>query len=290
MLAYYNENDPFSAQWLRELIKEGAIPNGEVDERDIREVIPADLAGFTQCHFFAGIGTWAYALKQAGWNEEEPVWTGSCPCQPFSAAGQRKGFTDDRHLWPVFFELIRQCKPDVVFGEQVASKDGLDWIDLVSADLESEAYSIGAVDTCAAGFGAPHIRQRMYWVADADSERWQRRSQGLHSGEHPVQTTGRCTPCRMGDAVCKGLERHAAAGATSERERERVDTTARQAFIVTQVRKTHSGDVRIGCFVETKSGARLNPEFSRWLMGLPPVWGSCGDTVTQLLLRKRKRL
>ena len=167
MSAYYNEIEPFAAQWLRELIKAGHIAPGEVDTRSIEDVAADDLAGFTQCHFFAGIGTWSYALRCAGWPDDRPVWTGSCPCQPFSAAGKRKGTADTRHLWPAFFRLISQCRPDTVFGEQVASPDGLAWFDIVSSDLEAEDYACGAVDTCAAGFGAPHIRQRLYWVADA---------------------------------------------------------------------------------------------------------------------------
>lgn len=88
MYAYYNEIDPFAASWLRELIKGGHIAPGEVDTRSIEDVIPTDLAGFSQCHFFAGIGVWSYALRRAGWPDSRPVWTGSCPCQPFSAAGK----------------------------------------------------------------------------------------------------------------------------------------------------------------------------------------------------------
>jgi len=170
MSAYYNEFDPFAAAWLRELIKAGHIAPGDVDERSIKDVKADDLRGYTQCHFFAGIGVWSHALRSAGWSDERPVWTGSCPCQPFSAAGKGGGFDDERHLWPDFFRLIAECRPDVVLGEQVASKDGLGWLDLVYADLEGADYAVGAVDTCAAGFGAPHIRQRLYWtgiVADA---------------------------------------------------------------------------------------------------------------------------
>ena len=170
MAAYYNELDPFAADWLLQLIRAGHIAPGEVDTRSIEDVTPDDLTGFAQCHFFAGIGTWSYALRHAGWADDRPVWTGSCPCQPFSAAGKRKGTADERHLWPIFFRLIHECRPGVVFGEQVASKDGLAWLDLVSADLEGAGYAVGAVDTCAAGFGAPHIRQRLYWVAHADGK------------------------------------------------------------------------------------------------------------------------
>ena len=180
MVAYYNEIDPFAAAWLRELIRCGHIAFGDVDDRSIEDVDPKDLSGYTQCHFFAGIGVWSYALRQAGWPDDRPVWTGSCPCQPFSVAGRKRGTTDARHLWPAFFRLIAECRPNVCFGEQVASCDGLSWFDLVSTDLEGAGYACGAVDTCAAGFGAPHIRQRLYWVAHAAGEQfhWSRFSKG----------------------------------------------------------------------------------------------------------------
>jgi len=164
MTAYYNEFDPFAADWLENLIYVGAIAPGFVDRRSIEDVTPGDLAGFTQCHFFAGIGVWSHALRAAGWSDDRPVWTGSCPCQPFSAAGKGNGFDDPRHLWPAFHWLIASCRPDAVFGEQVSSKDGLAWLDTVSADLENSDYAFGALDICAAGVGAPHIRQRSYWV------------------------------------------------------------------------------------------------------------------------------
>ena len=166
--SYYNENDRFAAAWLRELIDEGLIPEGEVDERSITDIRGSDLVGFTQCHFFAGIGGWSYALQLAGWPEDRPVWTGSCPCQPLSSAGQRKGHEDERHLWPAFYELIAERRPPTIFGEQVASKDGREWLCGIRTDLEDARYAVGAADLCAAGAGAPHIRQRIWWVADAE--------------------------------------------------------------------------------------------------------------------------
>jgi DNA (cytosine-5)-methyltransferase 1 len=188
MSAYYNEIDPKAAAWLRELIKAGHIAPGDVDERSIADVQPSDLKGYTQCHFFAGIGGWSYALRLAGWPDERPVWTGSCPCQPFSAAGKRGGTDDARHLWPEFYRLIGECRPSTVFGEQVASKDGLAWLDIVSADLERANYAIGAADMCAAGVGAPHIRQRLYFVADTTSKRRQGR---LAAGNEIESRSGR---------------------------------------------------------------------------------------------------
>ncbi len=168
MSVYYNEFDPFAAAWLRELMKDGQIPEGVVDERSITEVTPDDVRGFTQCHFFAGIGGWAYALNLAGWGAE-PVWSGSCPCQPFSAAGKGGGTDDKRHLWPEFARLIRECLPSTIFGEQVGSPLGLAWLDAVSADLEAAGYAVGAIDLGAAGVGAPHLRQRLWFVANAES-------------------------------------------------------------------------------------------------------------------------
>jgi len=161
---YYNEFDPYAAQWLRNLIEAGHIPQGDVDSRSIKDVKASDLTGYTQCHFFAGLGGWSYALRLAGWPEDRPVWTGSCPCQPFSAAGSGGGVTDERHLWPTWFNLIRECRPDVIFGEQVEAAIKHGWLDLVQADLEGEGYACGAVGLPAGGVGAPHIRQRLWFV------------------------------------------------------------------------------------------------------------------------------
>ena len=184
---YYSEWDAGAAAWLRQLIEDGIIPKGHVDERSIVEVTPSDLRGYTQAHFFCGLGGWLQALKLAGWPEDRPVWTASLPCQSFSSAGKQRGTDDERHLWPVFERLVRECRPPVCFGEQVASKLArTDWLPGVCLDLQNLGYSATAVDICApcAGeigegrivrgdqetweriiLGAPHIRQRLYWVA-----------------------------------------------------------------------------------------------------------------------------
>jgi DNA (cytosine-5)-methyltransferase 1 len=174
---YYNEIDPYADQWLRNLIANRLIPAGDVDTRDIRDVTPSDLTPYTQCHFFAGIGGWPYALRLASFSADRKVWTGSCPCQPFSQAGALGGFDDERHLWPAWHHLIRVCRPPVILGEQVASRQGLEWLDLVWSDLETEGYAVGAADLCAAGAGAPHIRQRLWFVAhDQGAKRFEHRT------------------------------------------------------------------------------------------------------------------
>ncbi|OVU36745.1 DNA cytosine methyltransferase [Klebsiella michiganensis] len=234
--AYYNEIDPFAAQWLRNLIAAGHIAPGEVDERSIEDVTPDDLRGFTQCHFFAGIGVWSHSLRLAGWPDDRPVWTGSCPCQPFSAAGKGDGFADERHLWPHFFHLISERRPQHVFGEQVASGNANTWFDLVQADLEGVGYAFGLVPFTSAGIGAPHIRERAYWVANADSvisdrggdvrsNGWDEHSDGSHfngmaNANHRVSDEGETlrsgrdavldgsSTNRLGNANLAGLERY----------------------------------------------------------------------------------
>lgn len=223
---FYNEVDRYAAAWLRELIRSGDIPDGVVDERDIREIKPNELDRFVQCHFFAGIGGWSEALRLAGWPSDRPVWTGSCPCQPFSAAGRKKGVEDERHLWPAFFALIKERKPPVVFGEQVAS--ALSWLDAVQDDMEGKGYAFGKNDLSAASVGAPHIRQRIYFVGVADYNEgrceverearlhadWQRRHDVIGCGEADGK------PGRMGDSSRDGDWQHAGELRRDESEHE----------------------------------------------------------------------
>ena len=165
--AYYNELDKHAAEWLRNLIREGLIADGDGDERPIQEVKPDDLSGYTQCHFFAGIGGWSYALRLARWPDERPVWTGSCPCQSFSVAGKREGASDSRHIWPDWFRLIEKCQPPTVFGEQVAGAVGFGWLDAVATDFESQDYAFGSAVLSGFAVGAHHKRQRLWFVADS---------------------------------------------------------------------------------------------------------------------------
>ena len=226
--AFYNENEPYAAQWLENLEREGHIAPGKVDARSIVDIKPKDLEGFQQAHFFAGLGGWSHALRLAGWPDDEEVWTGSCPCQPFSTAGRRKGFADERHLWPEWFRLIRKCRPRVVFGEQIAGTDGLRWLDLVFADMEGAGYACWATDTCAAGVGAPHLRQRLYFVAYASSERLRRPDvpqphleqdsmQSAQRGPGPGQTDGRA---RVRDVVSGSF----GLADSGEQRRNRIDS------------------------------------------------------------------
>ena len=97
------------------------------------------------------------------------VIVGGFPCQPFSHAGKQRGQDDPRHLWPEMFRLIRECRPTWVIGENVVGIVQLG-LDEVLADLESEGYATRTFNIPACAIGAPHIRQRLWVIAHADSE------------------------------------------------------------------------------------------------------------------------
>jgi DNA (cytosine-5)-methyltransferase 1 len=206
VVTYFNEFDKFAAQWLRSL-----YPEAVVDERSIHEVLPADISRFRRCHFFGGIGGWEFALDLAGWPADWPIWTGSCPCQPYSAAGKGEGDADERNLWPEFFRLIRECRPEFIFGEQVEAAVRHGWLDGVSADLEREGYAVGAAVLGAHSVGAPHIRQRLYWVANLardgrrqGSEDERRRNCGVRAEGHGRGPANGCDDGRVVESASIG--------------------------------------------------------------------------------------
>jgi DNA (cytosine-5)-methyltransferase 1 len=226
MAAYYNEFDTDKAEWLQNLMDAGQIAPGDIDTRSITDVQPADLLGYTQHHFFAGIGVWSAALRKAGWSDDRPVWTFSCPCPPFSTAGKgqecpscggrshlchpsktgyficldcgHSHFADARHLYPEISRLAREFRPTAFFGEQVASIDGRTWLTAVRADMENMGYAVGASDLCSAGIGAPNIRQRLYFVGErvgyAKGEQCEQFMCRLKKGHGQKGETGKSVP------------------------------------------------------------------------------------------------
>jgi len=267
---YYNEYDKKTAAWLRELIKAGLIPDGVVDERSITDVRSSDLAGYTQCHFFAGIGGWSLALQLAGWPSDRPVWTGSCPCQPFSTAGKGLAQADERHLWPAFFNLIKECRPEHVFGEQVASAIGKGWLDGISADLGEEGYTCGSAVLGAHSVGSPHIRQRLYWVADSNHTGPQGRQQcdgsssqcatgsSVSSVRVANSNSGRFQQCDEGIRSVPEFDKNGAVGGMGNAERQQYE------------RRGGAGDV--GCPPNQEQG-----EAQEWQRGRDANSGSDAD-------------
>jgi DNA (cytosine-5)-methyltransferase 1 len=234
MSVIYSENDSFAVRWLRHLIRMGEIADGVVDDRDIRTVDPAEFLGYDQVHLFAGIGTWSYAARCAGWPDHRSIWTISCPCQPFSVANRSdkpKGFDDERHLWPFVAEIIRKCEPAVCVGEQVANKTSESWFDDVSIDLEREKYSVGMAVFPACSLGGPHLRKRMYWCAskplgNSFGERYRDRERGgIFSGSGTSVETRMSKPDgsgivdRMGHNSSTGLSGSSQNNDKGKRER-----------------------------------------------------------------------
>lgn len=202
MSVYYNENDPYLCQWLKNLMAAGVIPAGDVDDRDIRSVSADDVRGYTHCHFFAGVGGFAYAARLAGWPDDAPLWTGGFPCQPFSVAGNQRAQADDRHLWPELHRLIAQARPALFLGENVAGLIALG-LDGVLADLEAEGYASRAVVVPACAVNAPHRRDRVWIVG-------QRLADG--SGQRRQQIPGRASGDEAPDAGRPPAGHHQLAG------------------------------------------------------------------------------
>lgn len=272
---YYNEWDKGAAAWLRELIKQGHIPFGVVDERSITEVKPEDLDGFTQCHFFAGIGGWPLALRLAGVSEDTPLWTGSPPCQPFSTAGKQLGQFDPRHLAPVFLDLISECRPPVLFGEQVAAAIAKSWMCDLQTHLEREDYAVGFAVLPACSVGAPHKRERLFFgaheLADAAGARHLRRQsaeveEGWKQGcQYPGELSS-----RSGGRAISSVQQSAGMGGVADRERsqrERRDgyPQGREGQNIRQAGLLN------GARVENNT---TNPDYGFWS---DADWLGCGD-------------
>nr|BAA75917.1 unnamed protein product [Pseudomonas putida] len=296
MAAYYNEIDPYAAQWLRNLIAAGHIAPGDVDERSIEDVHPDDLKPYTQCHFFAGVGVWSYALRRAGWPDDRPVWTGSCPCQPFSAAGAGAGFDDQRHLWPHFHWLISERQPAIVFGEQVASKDAEPWLDLVQADVEALAYASGLLRSRLRAFVLRTSETgRTGWPTPqaSDSTGGGQATRAMGETRHGsnlndfAMLTGWATPAARDWISASGSPEFLA----GRLEHSRGKPLSEQAFTLVPdhpARLTACGQMLTGSSAGMESGGQLNPAHSRWLMGLPAEWDVCAPTETPSMLKRRR--
>lgn len=189
-MVYYNEIDPFCAQWLRNLIAADHLPPGDVDERDIRDVSADDVRGYSQCHWFAGIGGWPLALRLARMSTAAGIWTGSPPCQDNSVAaaihGKRSGLRGDRsglaHKW---LDLVGDVQPRAVLFENVPGINP--WLAEITDGLGRAGYRISRPECSSADVGAPHSRRRVWIIANRGCE-------GLPQSRQPEPPSPFCDP------------------------------------------------------------------------------------------------
>lgn len=169
-LTYYNDVEHFPCEVLRKNIKLGNLPEGYVDERDIREIHATDIVGYQHIHLFAGIGAFPLGFQWAGVPDYLRIITGGFPCQDISNAGKRAGLEGEHSgLWFEMHRLIQEAidsgmGPDYVCIENVAAITGRG-LSRVLADLAQTGFDAEWQCLRASDFGAPHQRERIFIVA-----------------------------------------------------------------------------------------------------------------------------
>ena len=132
---------------------------------------------------------------------------GGYPCQPFSVAGLQKGEEDPRHLWPEYFRLVRELRPSYVIGENVGGHIRLG-LDSVLEDLDSENYTVRCFSVEAASLGAPHRRERIFWIAENMADSYpgfsELTDEEIQAGWHALNGSG--SGFDVSHAQFKGLE------------------------------------------------------------------------------------
>jgi len=171
------------------------------------------------------------------WHGSVDILTGGFPCQPYSTAGKRMGKDDERHLWPEMRRIISEIAPTYVVGENVrglTNWNGGLVFEEVCADLETMGYEVWTGIIPAAGVGAPHRRDRVWFVAHAHIGA-DLRTPGRDAGSgaieglserHEVRITDQPSELRNApNAECDGLEHGKECGGARSSEgeaRERV--------------------------------------------------------------------
>jgi DNA (cytosine-5)-methyltransferase 1 len=129
------------------------------------------------------------------------VLCGGFPCQPFSVAGKRQGTADDRNLWPEMLRAVREIQPRWVVGENVRGL--ISWnaglvFEQVQADLEAEGYEILPFLLPACAVGAPHRRERVFFIAHSNRDRQRR----YNSAPQRFESNRNGLPCNDVKPLC----------------------------------------------------------------------------------------
>lgn len=197
------------------------------------------------------------------WRDRIDVLSGGFPCQPFSLAGKRKGTEDDRYLWPEMLRVIRTVRPRWVVGENVfgiVNWSGGMVFDKVCSDLEAAGYEVQPYIIPACGVGAPHRRDRCWFVAYrtyAGTETIREGQDGVHAVGAAADRPTIALAARMGllpmptvnDATNSSLP------ASQVKRKSGLSKMAMQ-----------SDEYLIG------AGSRLNPRYVTEMMGFPANW------------------
>lgn len=153
---------------------------------------------FPNAEQYADIRTTDFTI----WRGRIDVLTGGFPCQPFSLAGKRKGTEDERYLWPEMLRVVRTVRPRWIVGENVFGI--VNWsegvvFEQVCSDLEAAGYAVQPFIIPACGVGAPHRRDRCWFVAhraDAGFEAMREGQDSIHAAE--TVTDADRNRCRIG--------------------------------------------------------------------------------------------
>lgn len=145
--------------------------------------------------------------------------TGGFPCQPFSQAGKQRGTQDNRYLWPEMLRIIKGVRPRWVVAENVPGIINMAF-DHVCSSLESEGFSVQTIVFPSHALGAPHKRDRVWIIANSDSEDVQggfteTESNGESIGAIPIPFSWRQWPqllstpvlCRTSDGIANRVDR-----------------------------------------------------------------------------------